>query len=163
MEELKEIRNMIGEDEFIVGFLDSIDTLIEIYQRLCDTNKDIYDDNHEAKSIHQLISYLLDTEFIRFTSSQLDLLDSFIRVYMKHIMKDEDYLVYIEYNRRDYLMENIIMGSNILIPGYVRCSKGRAFKTMMLLMMSREFLRTVCVRNSIKVNSGIGSNCDNNE
>lgn len=152
MEELKEIRNMIAEDEFMESFIYSIDSLIEIYQRLCDTNKDIYDDNNEIKSIHRLLSYLLDTEFIRFTLSQLDLLDSFIRLYMKQIMKDDDYLIYIAYDKRDYLMENIIIGSNIIIPGYVQCSKTRAFKTMMLLMMSREFLRTVCVRNTIKAN-----------
>lgn len=151
MKELEELRNMIAEDHIMVGFLDNIDTLIEIYQRLCDKKKDVYTDNTEALSIYVILSYTLDTEFIRFRPSELDLLDNFIKMYMKHIMNDIDYQIYIGYEYDDDLMKNIIMGVDmIIVPGYVKCSKTRAYQTMHLLIMSREFLRTLDARNSIK-------------
>lgn len=151
MKELEELRNMIAEDHIMVGFLDNIDALIEIYQRLCDKNKDVYIDNTEALSIYVILSYILDTEFIRFRPSELDLLDNFIKMYMKHIMNDIDYQIYIGYEYDDDLMKNIIMGVDMMIvPGYVKCSKTRAYQTMHLLIMSREFLRTLDAKNSIK-------------
>lgn len=151
MKELEELRNMIAKDHIMVGFLDNIDTLIEIYQRLCDKKKDVYTDNTEALSIYVILSYTLDTEFIRFRPSELDLLDNFIKMYMKHIMNDIDYQIYIGYEYDDDLMKNIIMGVDmIIVPGYVKCSKTRAYQTMHLLIMSREFLRTLDARNSIK-------------
>ena len=151
MKGLEELRNMIAEDHIMVGFLDNIDTLIEIYQRLCDKKKDVYTDNTEALSIYVILSYTLDTEFIRFRPSELDLLDNFIKMYMKHIMNDIDYQIYIGYEYDDDLMKNIIMGVDmIIVPGYVKCSKTRAYQTMHLLIMSREFLRTLDARNSIK-------------
>ena len=150
MKELKELRNMISEDRVMVGFLDHIDTLIEIYQRLCDKKKDVYTDNTEAISIYNILSYMVDTEFIRFKASELDLLDNFIKLYMKYIMNDIDYQIYICYDNDD-LMRNIIMGVDMLIvPGYVKCSKTRAYQTMHILIMSREFLRTLGAKNSIK-------------
>lgn len=151
MKELEELRRMIAEDHIMVGFLDNIDTLIEIYQRLCDKKKDVYTDNTEALSIYVILSYTLDTEFIRFRPSELDLLDNFIKMYMKHIMNDIDYQIYIGYEYDDDLMKNIIMGVDMMIvPGYVKCSKTRAYQTMHLLIMSREFLRTLDAKNSIK-------------
>jgi len=151
MKELEELRNMIAEDHIMVGFLDNIDTLIEIYQRLCDKKKDVYTDNTEALAIYVILSYTLDTEFIRFRPSELDLLDNFIKMYMKHIMNDIDYQIYLGYDNDDTLMKNIIMGVDMMIvPGYVKCSKTRAYQTMHLLIMSREFLRTLDARNSIK-------------
>lgn len=151
MKELDELRNMIAEDHIMVGFLDNIDALIEIYQRLCDKKKDVYTDNTEALAIYVILSYTLDTEFIRFRPSELDLLDNFIKMYMKHIMNDIDYQIYLGYDNDDTLMKNIIMGVDMMIvPGYVKCSKTRAYQTMHLLIMSREFLRTLDARNSIK-------------
>lgn len=151
MKELEELRNMIAEDHIMIGFLDNIDALIEIYQRLCDKKKDVYTDNTEALAIYVILSYTLDTEFIRFRPSELDLLDNFIKMYMKHIMNDIDYQIYIGYEYDDDLMKNIIMGVDMMIvPGYVKCSKTRAYQTMHLLIMSREFLRTLDARNSIK-------------
>lgn len=151
MKELEELRNMIAEDHIMIGFLDNIDTLIEIYQRLCDKKKDVYTDNTEALAIYVILSYILDTEFIRFRPSELDLLDNFIKMYMKHIMNDIDYQIYIGYEYDDDLMKNIIMGVDMMIvPGYVKCSKTRAYQTMHLLIMSREFLRTLDAKNSIK-------------
>lgn len=151
MKELEELRNMIAEDHIMVGFLDSIDALIEIYQRLCDKKKDVYTDNTEALAIYVILSYTLDTEFIRFRPSELDLLDNFIKMYMKHIMNDIDYQIYLGYDNDDTLMKNIIMGVDMMIvPGYVKCSKTRAYQTMHLLIMSREFLRTLDAKNSIK-------------
>lgn len=151
MKELEELRNMIAEDHIMVGFLDNIDALIEIYQRLCDKKKDVYTDNTEALAIYVILSYTLDTEFIRFRPSELDLLDNFIKMYMKHIMNDIDYQIYLGYDNDDTLMKNIIMGVDMMIvPGYVKCSKTRAYQTMHLLIMSREFLRTLDAKNSIK-------------
>lgn len=151
MKELDELRNMIAEDHIMVGFLDNIDALIEIYQRLCDNKKDVYTDNTEALAIYVILSYTLDTEFIRFRPSELDLLDNFIKMYMKHIMNDIDYQIYLGYDNDDTLMKNIIMGVDMMIvPGYVKCSKTRAYQTMYLLIMSREFLRTLDAKNSIK-------------
>lgn len=152
MKELEELRNMIAEDYTMVGFLDNIDTLVEIYQRLSDNKKDVYMDNTEALAMYVVLSYILDTEFIRFKPSELDLLDNFIKLYMKYIMTDMDYQIYIEYDIDDDLMKNIIMGVDIIpiVPGYVKCSKARAYQTMHLLIMSREFLRTLDARNSIK-------------
>lgn len=98
MKELDELRNMIAEDHIMVGFLDNIDALIEIYQRLCDKKKDVYTDNTEALAIYVILSYTLDTEFIRFRPSELDLLDNFIKMYMKHIMNDIDYQIYLGYD-----------------------------------------------------------------
>lgn len=151
MKELDELRNMIAEDHIMVGFLDNIDALIEIYQRLCDNKKDVYTDNTEALAIYVILSYTLDTEFIRFRPSELDLLDNFIKMYMKHIMNDIDYQIYLGYDNDDDLMKNIIMGvDTMIVPGYVKCSKTRAYQTMYLLIMSREFLRTLDAKNSIK-------------
>lgn len=151
MKELEELRNIITENHSMVGFLDNIDALIEIYQRLCDKKKDVYTDNTEALAIYVILSYTLDTEFIRFRPSELDLLDNFIKMYMKHIMNDIDYQIYLGYDNDDTLMKNIIMGVDMMIvPGYVKCSKSRAYQTMHLLIMSREFLRTLDAKNSIK-------------
>ena len=48
-------------------------------------------------------------------------------------------------------MGEMIMGVDMMIvPGYVKCSKTRAYQTMYLLIMSREFLRTLDAKNSIK-------------